>query len=92
MVKEHCSSERWINGFRKEKNYSKINPPILEKMINALSLLQYLVKNDLEFVFKGGTSLILLLDDTSRFSVDIDVLTTQSRETKIGRASCRERV
>lgn len=81
MIKEHCFSEEWINGFRKEKEYSKINPPILEKMINALSLLQYLVKYDLEFVFKGGTSLILLLDNTSRFSVDIDILTTQKRET-----------
>jgi hypothetical protein len=30
---------------------------------------------------KGGTSLILLLDNTNRFSVDIDILTTQSRDT-----------
>jgi len=62
MIKEHCFSKEWITIFRKEKEYSKINPPILEKMINALSLLQYLVKYDLEFVFKGGTSLILLLE------------------------------
>ncbi len=81
MIKKHCFSEEWITGFREEKKYSKINPPILEKMIHALSLLQYLVKCDLEFVFKGGTSLILLLDATSRFSVDIDILTTQNRET-----------
>lgn len=81
MIKKHCFSEEWITGFREEKKYSKINPPILEKMIHALSLLQYLVKCDLEFVFKGGTSLILLLDNTYRFSVDIDILTTQNRET-----------
>lgn len=80
MIKKHCFTEEWISVFRKEKRYSKINPPILEKMIHALSLLQHLVKNELEFVFKGGTSLILLLDNTSRFSVDIDILTTQSRE------------
>ncbi len=79
MIKEHCFSEEWINGFREEKKYSKINPPILEKMINALSLLQNLVKNNLEFVFKGGTSLILLLDDAKRFSVDIDILTEQNQ-------------
>ena len=81
MIKKYCFSKEWINGFRKEKKYSKINPPLLEKMIHALSLLQYLVKNDLEFVFKGGTSLILLLDNTGRFSVDIDILTMQNRET-----------
>ena len=81
MIKKHCFTKEWITGFCKKKEYSKINPPILEKMINALSLLQYLVKYDLEFVFKGGTSLILLLDNTERFSVDIDILTTQKRET-----------
>ncbi len=80
MIKKHCFSEEWINEFRKEKKYAKINPPVLEKMINALSLLQHLVKNNLEFVFKGGTSLILLLDDANRFSVDIDILTEQSRK------------
>lgn len=80
MIKEHCFSEKWINGFRKKKKYAKINPPVLEKMINALSLLQHLVKNNLDFVFKGGTSLILLIDDGNRFSVDIDILTQQNRE------------
>jgi hypothetical protein len=53
MINDHCFSEEWITGFRKEKKYSKINPPILEKMIHALSLLQHLVKTDLQFVFKG---------------------------------------
>lgn len=80
MVKDHCFSEEWINGFRKEKKHTKINPPILEKMINALLLLQHLVKNDLDFVFKGGTSLILLVDDGNRFSVDIDILTIRDRK------------
>lgn len=81
MIKDYCFSEEWISGFRKQKKFSKLNPPILEKMIHALSLLQHLVKNDLKFVFKGGTSLILLLENTNRFSVDLDILTTQSRET-----------
>lgn len=81
MIKRHCFSEEWINGFRKVKKYDKINPPILEKMINALSLLQHLVKNNLEFVFKGGTSLILLLEDANRFSIDIDILIVQNQET-----------
>jgi predicted nucleotidyltransferase component of viral defense system len=80
MIKEDCFSEEWITGFRKEKKYAKINPPVLEKMINALYLLQHLVKNNLEFVFKGGTGLILLLNDANRFSVDIDILTVQTRK------------
>jgi len=80
MIKEHCFSKEWINGFRKKKKYAKINPPVLEKMINAFSLVQHLIKNNLEFVFKGGTSLILLIDDVNRFSVDVDILTEQNRE------------
>jgi len=79
LIDQRCFTKEWINGFRKNKIYSKINPPILEKMINALSLLEHLVINNLVFVFKGGTSLILLLENTNRFSVDIDILTTQNR-------------
>lgn len=80
MIKEHCFSKKWITGFREEKKYSKINPSILEKMINALYLLQHLVKSELVFVFKGGTSLILLLEETNRFSIDIDIITEQNKE------------
>ncbi|UCS93856.1 nucleotidyl transferase AbiEii/AbiGii toxin family protein [Echinicola marina] len=52
----------------------------MEKMIQALSLLQQLKAHGLEFTFKGGTSLVLLLAKSRRFSVDIDIITTQSRE------------
>ena len=48
-------------------------------MIHALSLLQQLKAHGLNFTFKGGTSLVLLLAKSRRFSVDIDILTTQSR-------------
>lgn len=48
-------------------------------MIQALSLLQQLKAHGLEFIFKGGTSLILLLSKSRRFSVDIDIITHQSR-------------
>lgn len=80
MIKEHCFTKEWITGFRKDKKYSKINPPVLEKMINAFYLLELLLKEDFNFIFKGGTSLILLLENTTRFSVDVDVLTEQSQK------------
>jgi Nucleotidyl transferase AbiEii toxin, Type IV TA system len=35
---------------------------------------------ELAFVFKGGTSLVLLLDKANRFSIDIDIITMASRE------------
>ena len=80
MIKTHCFEKEWIDGFKRQKPYSKINPPLLEKMIHALSLLQHLKKQGLPFIFKGGTSLLLLLENARRFSVDIDILTQASRQ------------
>jgi len=80
MINEKCFTKERINEFRKQKEYRKINPPVLEKMINALYLLQLLSKSEIKFTFKGGTSLILLLNKARRFSVDIDILTLESRE------------
>ena len=81
MIGLHCFEKEWIDGFRAQKVYEKINPPLLEKMIHAFSLLQHLQTQGLHFIFKGGTSLMLLLDNANRFSVDIDVITEEGRET-----------
>ena len=42
MIKAHCFTKEWINGFKQQKHFKRINPPVLEKMIQALSLLQQL--------------------------------------------------
>jgi predicted nucleotidyltransferase component of viral defense system len=81
MIGLHCFEKEWIDSFRKQKGYEKINPPLLEKMIHALSLLQHMQVQGLHFVFKGGTSLMLLMDKATRFSVDIDIITEEGRET-----------
>lgn len=47
---------------------------LLEKVVRALSLLEELRRQDLQFVFKGGTSLILHFDQPRRFSIDIDIV------------------
>lgn len=49
-------------------------------MIYALHLLENLVTSGLEFVFKGGTSLVLLLDEDNRFSIDIDIVCKAERK------------
>lgn len=81
MIKSHCFQKEWIDRLRQEERYCKINPPLVEKMIQALALLQYLNAKGLSFIFKGGTSLILLLENANRFSVDIDIITESNRET-----------
>lgn len=46
----------------------------MESMIHALYLLEQLKLTGIDFIFKGGTSLILILDQPHRFSVDIDII------------------
>jgi len=71
MIKNESLSADWISERRKK--YSK-DPAIMEAMIYALYLLENLKKTGLEFTFKGGTSLVLLLQKPKRFSVDIDII------------------
>ncbi len=75
MIKSECFTKEWITGFRGKRKNCLIDPGILEKTIRALSLLQHLCKSNIDFIFKGGTSLILLLKQPQRFSIDLDIIT-----------------
>ena len=77
MIKTNSYKSEWITKLRSKKR--KIDPILCEKMIRALGLLEQLVINNLQFVFKGGTSLILLVDKPQRFSIDIDINTEESK-------------
>jgi len=81
MIKEHCFKEEWLDTFKNLKEYKRIDKIILEKMIYALHLLERTKTNGLDFVFKGGTSLVLLLEEGNRFSIDIDIICNTDRET-----------
>ena len=80
MIKEHCFTDEWLDRFKKQKVHRRIDKIILEKMIYALHLLERLKTNGLNFVFKGGTSLLLLLEQGNRFSIDIDIISKTSRQ------------
>ncbi len=48
---------------------------LVEKTVRALYLLEGLVESGLEFVFKGGTALMLMQgEDPKRLSIDIDII------------------
>lgn len=81
MIKEHCFTEEWLDAFKSQKEHSRIDNIILEKMIYAFHLLERIKDNGLDFVFKGGTSLVLLLGEEHRFSIDIDIICNTDRET-----------
>ncbi|MDX5585848.1 MAG: nucleotidyl transferase AbiEii/AbiGii toxin family protein [Aureibaculum sp.] len=81
MIKEHCFTEEWLDAFIKQKEHKRIDKAILEKMIYALHLLERIKANGLDFIFKGGASLVLLLEEGNRFSIDIDIICNTDRET-----------
>ncbi|MCF8372692.1 MAG: nucleotidyl transferase AbiEii/AbiGii toxin family protein [Bacteroidales bacterium] len=80
MILKNSHTKEWIDTFRDKAGYNKSDPSLIEKMINALTLLEELTKSGLNFVFKGGTSLILMFENANRFSIDIDISTTENRE------------
>lgn len=69
--------EESINELKKENPAANLQ--LLEKTIGALYLVENLAGNGLDFIFKGGTSLVLLLNVLKRFSVDVDIITTESK-------------
>jgi len=62
---------------KKHRNTDKI---LIEKTIRALLLLEGLAKQSQDFVFKGGTALLLHFDSTKRLSLDIDIILPQEVE------------
>ena len=79
MIKEKCFTVEWLDSFKKQTEYRRIDKIVLEKMIYAFHLLEQLKVNGLKFVFKGGTSLVLLLEEGNRFSIDIDIIYKSGR-------------
>jgi hypothetical protein len=77
MISNQSRTKEWIMQTRKIA--AGKDPILIEKMIMALTLVENLRLSGLDFIFKGGTSLTLLLGKPSRFSIDIDIVLTKSQ-------------
>jgi hypothetical protein len=77
MIKSTCFKSNWIKNKHKE---IKIDPILIERAIFAFELLGNLVINGVNLVFKGGTSLMLLIPELNRLSIDLDILTNEGDE------------
>lgn len=53
---------------------TKCDPGLLERTLYAFGLLEALSRVGLSFTFKGGTSLMLLLEHPMRLSTDVDIV------------------
>lgn len=72
MINKNEISAEWLNQVsKKHRNADKI---LVEKVIRALLLLEGLAKQKIDFVFKGGTALMLHFNSTKRLSIDIDII------------------
>jgi hypothetical protein len=61
MIQERCVSIEWISEIARKNRADKV---LVQKLIRALILLEGLAESDIQFVFKGGTALMLLLNST----------------------------
>ncbi|MBN2892732.1 MAG: nucleotidyl transferase AbiEii/AbiGii toxin family protein [Bacteroidales bacterium] len=72
MIDQQTYTLNWIETISKRyKNADKI---LIEKAIRALTLLTDLKDTELDFIFKGGTALMLMLKEPKRLSIDIDII------------------
>ena len=63
------------------RNEHKIaDPGLFEKAIHAFALLGHLAESGMDFIFKGGTSLLLHIPEPQRLSIDIDILCSEDPE------------
>ena len=74
-LKRECFTRDWIDQKSRE---IRTGNTFLEKCLHAFELLGRLQQEGLDFVFKGGTSLLLRLPDPKRLSIDIDIVSRES--------------
>lgn len=73
MIDSESFSPEWISKVAEEHNIG--NRAIVERVIHAFALVELLSVSGLDFVFKGGTCIMLLFpDELNRMSVDVDIV------------------
>lgn len=70
LLRENYSAEH-INALREQTG---ADPSILERTVFAFGLLEAICRVEMPFIFKGGTSLLVLLEHPRRLSTDIDII------------------
>lgn len=77
MFAPECLTKDWIV---KEARRQGTQAVVLEKSIHALLLVGRLRQVGLDFVFKGGTSLMLHFNTARRLSIDVDIASLEPLE------------
>lgn len=79
MIGKESFTKKWLESIKKKVG-RRADPKLIEKVVNALALLERIQQKGFELIFKGGTSLLLMTEQPVRFSIDIDIITSESKE------------
>lgn len=71
MIKPDSIETQWIKDVSKRL---RADPVLVEKVVRALWMLEGIVLSGQNFVFKGGTALMLKFATARRLSIDIDIV------------------
>lgn len=74
MISRKSLTKEWME--KAKRLYKGKDPILIEKVIRAFTLLEQLKLKGLDFIFKGGSSLLLLIKEINRFSIDLDIIIT----------------
>jgi hypothetical protein len=72
MISKDTLQPEWITKVSAENR--KADKILIEKVIRVLLLLEGLAQSGLPFIFKGGSSVMLLQQNPRRFSIDVDIV------------------
>ena len=71
MIRKDCFTPEWVDNLSERYNYRDKN--LIEKVIHAFSLLELLSSNGCPMIWKGGSSLMIILGEgASRLSIVLD--------------------
>jgi Nucleotidyl transferase AbiEii toxin, Type IV TA system len=76
-LSRNCFNKAWIEA---ESRRHRVGNTFFEKSLYAFELLGRLAEGGLDFVFKGGTSLLLRLPEPRRLSIDVDIVCRESAD------------
>jgi len=77
MILTGSFEKAWIQEISKTVG-KRGDPKLVEKIIYSFALLEQLKLSGLDLIFKGGTSLFLMSETPSRFSIDVDIIVAES--------------
>lgn len=79
MILPGSFESSWIQKISKTAG-KRGDPKLVEKIIYVFELLEQLKLSGIDMVFKGGSSVFLKADPPTRFSIDVDIIVSETTE------------